>query len=68
MSAALPRGQRYASDLGIAAFLVAGAIVVELGRPAWTSYAAVIGGAAVTAPVHAVAVRALPDVVDHARP
>ena len=39
VSAPLPRMQRYASDLGIATLLIAGAIVVEQGRPWWTFYA-----------------------------
>jgi uncharacterized membrane protein len=65
VSAPLPRRQRYASDLAIGGLIVAGAVVVELGRPAWTFYAVAVGGAAVTAVAQALAIRALPDRVDH---
>ncbi|SOE02796.1 hypothetical protein SAMN06272739_3755 [Blastococcus haudaquaticus] len=65
VSAPLPRMQRHASDLAIAALLIAGAIVVEQGRPWWTFYAAVIVGSAVAAVAQALAVRALPARVGH---
>jgi hypothetical protein len=64
VSAPLPRWQRYASDLAIGVLVVAGAVVVELDRPEWTFYVAVVGGAAIAAVAQALAIRALPDPVD----
>ena len=43
---ALPRGQRYASDLAIAGLLLAGAFTMEIGRPEWVFYVAAASAAA----------------------
>ena len=61
----LPTGQRWTSDLAIAALVLAGAFVVEQGRPVWTFYVAALGGAVVVAAAQAITVRS---VRDRARP
>ena len=63
VSQPLPRGQRSASDIAIGLLIVAGAFVLEQGRPEWTFYAAAIGGAAGTLVAQVLAVRALPEPV-----
>ena len=58
-SRTLPPGQRWASDLAVAGLLVAGAIVMELGRPEWVFYVAVVAAVAVGSGAQALTVRAL---------
>jgi hypothetical protein len=64
-SRALPRGQRWASDFAVAGVWVAGAIVLELGRPEWVFYVAVVAVAAVGSAAQALTVRALREPVAH---
>ena len=64
-SRALPRGQRWASDLAVAGLVVAGAIVMELGRPEWVFYVAVVAAVAVGSAAQALTVRALRESVAH---
>ncbi|MCA0143597.1 hypothetical protein [Blastococcus sp. LR1] len=61
VSRPLPTGRRYASDLGIAALVLAGAFAVEQGRPEWTFYAAAVGGGVLVAAAQAVTVGLLRD-------
>ncbi|MDP5184501.1 hypothetical protein QOZ88_17835 [Blastococcus sp. BMG 814] len=58
VSEALPRWQRHGSDVAIAALLLAGAFAIELGRPAWVFYVAIVGAGAFAAAAQAIAVRA----------
>src|SRR5688500_18371792 len=58
-SRTLPRGQRWASDFAVAGLLIAGAIVMELGRPEWVFYVAVVAAVAVGSAAQALTVRAL---------
>jgi hypothetical protein len=64
-SRALPTGQRWASDLAVAGLWVGGAIVLELGRPEWVFYVAVVAVAAVGTAAQALTVRALRGPVAH---
>ncbi|NEK84486.1 hypothetical protein GCU60_01730 [Blastococcus saxobsidens] len=59
VSQPLPTKQRYASDLTIAALVLAGAFTAEHGRPVWTFYVVGVGGAVVVAAAQAATVRLL---------
>ncbi|WP_104525744.1 hypothetical protein [Blastococcus atacamensis] len=61
VSRPLPTRQRYASDLAIAALVLAGAFTVEQGRRGWTFYAAGLAGAVVVAAAQAITVRWIRD-------
>ena len=64
-SRTLPPGQRWASDLAVAGLLVAGAFVMELGRPEWVFYVAAVATIAVGGAAQALTVRALREPVAH---
>jgi hypothetical protein len=64
-SRVLPPGQRWASDLAIAGLLFAGAIVLELGRPEWVFFVAVVAVVAVGSAAQALTVRAFREPVAH---
>jgi hypothetical protein len=64
-SRVLPPRQRWASDLTVAGLLVAGAIVLELGRPEWVFYLALVAAVAVGSAAQAVTVRALREPAVH---
>src|SRR3712207_1818653 len=64
VSRSLPPGRGRSSDLAIGGLLIAGAFVVEVGRPTWVFYVSAVAAAVICFTVQALAVRAVRRPVD----